>query len=169
MFERKVKKVLGCCADFVSQVKPGCRACCYFFVFMSKVSSILLVDDDDASNFINELLIKKSGITDHLAVARNGRQALDLIISQNRDRNSSGKFPDLILLDINMPEMNGFGFLDAFKEVNFAGKEHVVTAVLTTSLNPRDEEKVRASGVEEFLNKPLTKEKLQVLVNKYFG
>lgn len=129
----------------------------------------MLVDDDKASNFINELLIRKYKITDELYTARNGREAIDLIREKCLGpEGGAGNLPQLILLDINMPVLDGFGFLEAFKELDCPFKESVLIAVLTTSLNPRDEERVRAAGIYNFLNKPLTKEILDSLLENNF-
>lgn len=137
---------------------------------MRKVNSILLVDDDKASNFINQLLIRKLAITDELHVARNGKEAIELIREKcHGPASNSGGMPQLILLDINMPVMDGFEFLQAYEALDCTSKEATVIAVLTTSLNPKDRERVKAAGVRHFLNKPLTKEVLEKLLKVHFG
>jgi CheY-like chemotaxis protein len=137
---------------------------------MLKIDSILLVDDDKASNFINKLLITKAAVTDELHIVRNGKEAIDLIrekcLGPEGDAN---KMPRLILLDINMPVMDGFEFLQAFEELDNTLKEKALIAVLTTSLNPKDKERVKAAGISHFLNKPLTKQVLEELLKDHFG
>ncbi|MBC5772715.1 response regulator [Pontibacter sp. KCTC 32443] len=137
---------------------------------MKKIPSILLVDDDETTNYINKLIINRAAITDDLLIATNGKDAIELV--RERFNSTGGKdyagVPKLILLDINMPIMDGFGFLDTIKsEVCFKDPSMVV-AVLTTSLNPQDIERVREAGVKEFVNKPLTKQSLENLIEKYF-
>jgi CheY-like chemotaxis protein len=136
---------------------------------MNKLKTILLVDDDEATNFINRRLILKSEITDELVTTQNGKDAIDFLQRRSQDVNNQHAVPELILLDINMPVMDGFGFLQAFKTLSLPNKESVVIAVLTTSLNPKDLEKVKASGITDFLNKPLTKTSLQNLIEKHFN
>ena len=138
---------------------------------MNKIRSILLVDDDEATNFINELLIDDLQITDELLVAQNGKEAIELIMQRllNSPDEEKKQHPQLILLDINMPVMDGFDFLEAYKAITFPGKEAAVIAVLTTSLNPRDLERVKKAGVSNFLSKPLTEQALNNLAEKCFS
>lgn len=133
---------------------------------MQKLGSILLVEDDNITNFINERLIKKLDVAEEIKVAANGSEALSFI----RTRVAGGKnSPDLIFLDINMPVMDGFEFLQEFKQLEFPGKEKVVIVVLTTSTNQNDIEKLKNSGNTDFINKPLTKEKIEKIINKNFS
>lgn len=138
---------------------------------MNKIKSVLLIDDDEATNFINELVINRSNITNHLLQAKNGKEAIDILADRCAEL-QSGKpvnLPELILLDLNMPVMDGFGFLQAFEALNCPGKEFVRIAVLTTSLHPNDAAKVQQAGISDFLNKPLTKKSLETLLNKHFN
>jgi CheY-like chemotaxis protein len=137
---------------------------------MNKLRLVLLVDDDDATNFINKLLIHKFDLTDELVIAKNGKEALDFL-QKRMDKNDSNlnAFPELILLDINMPVMDGFGFLEAFDTLDLPQKSKIKIAVLTTSMNPKDIDKVKALGVSDFLNKPLSKATLQNLVHKHYA
>jgi CheY-like chemotaxis protein len=136
---------------------------------MLKIASILLVDDDKASNFINQLLIKKAAVAEELHIARNGKEAIELIREKCLGPDGDvSKMPQLILLDINMPVMDGFDFLKAYEELDCTFKEAAVIAVLTTSLNPKDKERVKAAGVSHFLNKPLTKQVLEGLLTACF-
>lgn len=80
---------------------------------MTKIACTLLVDDDDTANYLNKSLFKRLDATERLLVARNGLEALTLI-----NRNCPGQdCPALILLDINMPVMNGFEFLEAYSQL----------------------------------------------------
>ncbi|QCR23173.1 response regulator [Pontibacter sp. SGAir0037] len=137
---------------------------------MRKIDSVLLVDDDEATNFVNELLFKKLGIAEKLHIAKNGRDALELLqpCSLVAD-NLEAPLPKLILLDLNMPVLDGFGFLHAFDSLDIPGKEAVVIVILTTSLNAKDVEKVKINGVKDFVNKPLTGDALQQLLQKHFA
>ncbi|RDC63126.1 response regulator [Adhaeribacter pallidiroseus] len=132
---------------------------------MLKISCTLLVDDDETTNYLNERLFNRMNITEKLLVANNGLEALEVI-----DRNCPEKnCPALILLDINMPLMDGFEFLKAYEQLNFTQKQSVVIIMLTTSLNPLDIEKVKGANVAGFLNKPLTKAALEQIVEQHFA
>lgn len=132
---------------------------------MNKLSSILLVDDDQTTNFVNQLLLEDLEVAQEVFVALNGREALLAIRQQCGEDNC----PQLILLDINMPVMNGFEFLEAYKELEFAYKQSVVIVMLTTSMNPMDVDRLREMPVKGFLNKPLTEEKIQHMLRHHFN
>lgn len=137
---------------------------------MKKVPRVLLIDDDETTNYINKLTIMRAGIVSELLVSMNGKEAIDLLQERCQLSLVSGEncVPDLILLDINMPIMDGFGFLDALSKLEAMQNHNVVIAVLTTSSNPRDIERVKEAGVTELLNKPLTRDALLKLIDKYF-
>lgn len=127
---------------------------------MRRLSSILLVDDDATTNFLNQVLIEQANIADQVLVAENGHEALQLL-SQSR--------PALVLLDVNMPVMNGFDFLDAYARLPLAQQHPTVVVLLTTSMLPRDLERVQQVAVADVLDKPLTTEKLELLLAQHFA
>lgn len=133
---------------------------------MQKLGSILLVEDDNITNFINKRLISKLEVAEDIRVATNGAEAISFI---RKRLSSNDSCPELIFLDINMPVMDGFEFLQEFKRLQFEQKENVVIVVLTTSTNQNDIEKLKNSGNTDFINKPLTKEKIQTIVEKNFS
>ena len=130
---------------------------------MKKLNSILLVDDDPTSCFLTQYIIEEMQLTDQVYTVAGGREALDFIRSR-------GTLPDfcldLILLDINMPDMDGFEFLEAFENLPNKLKSSVV--MLTTSSNMRDVDKAKIYQVIDYLNKPITEEKLTDIMNKHF-
>lgn len=131
---------------------------------MKKINCVLLVDDDNINNFINERLLKKLNITHNVKVAMNGEEALDFLKS-----NAQNPHPELILLDINMPVMDGFEFLQEYKKMeqtNGDAKPYII--MLTTSTNPNDVDKVKKSDVAGYINKPLTEAKIMEIVQKHF-
>ena len=131
---------------------------------MSKLNCILLVDDDDTTNFVNQMLLEDLKITEQVLTAINGWEALQLIKRQLSDDDC----PQLILLDLNMPEMDGFEFLEAYEELEFDQKQSVEIVVLTTSENPGDVERLQKTPIKGIMNKPLTEEKVQDLLRLYF-
>ena len=132
---------------------------------MNKIACTLLVDDDDTANYLNQMLFERLEVTDNLLVARNGLEALSLI---NQNCPGTG-CPTLILLDINMPVMDGFEFLAAYEQLSFAQKQSIIIIVLTTSLNAMDVAKVNQANIAGLLNKPLSKSTLEAILAKHFN
>ena len=135
---------------------------------MAKLSCTLLVDDDETTNFLNRLLFQRLAVTETLLVALNGQQALDLLAA-NCQSAASPTCPALILLDMKMPVMNGFEFLEAYARLPLAQREAVVIIMLTTSLNPQDVERMQGLPIAGFLTKPLTREKISHLLQTQFN
>jgi CheY-like chemotaxis protein len=125
---------------------------------MDKMNCILLVDDDKVNNFISTRILKKLDICKNIRTCMNGEEAL-LYLTKHCGTFDSN-YPDLIILDNNMPEMNGIEFLESFNKINFNSSHNVKIVVLTASSSPRDEEKLKSQGIHGFIQKPLTEEKL---------
>lgn len=123
------------------------------------IKSVLVVDDDKICNFLTVNALKKAGIEGDISVVINGREALDWLSTKT-------DFPDLILLDINMPIMDGLLFLENYKKTGLEGKTRI--AMYTSSIRDADKEVAyKYSDVFDFINKPLTHEKLMDLINKF--
>lgn len=126
---------------------------------------VMLVDDDEITNFINESLIEEMEIANQIQIAKNGLEG----IAQLNTQEEEGKaFPELILLDINMPVMNGFEFLEEFQKLGFSEHQSIVLIMLTSSENEKDIRKIKNSAVVDYLNKPLTESKLSGILVKNF-
>ncbi len=128
-----------------------------------KLKSILLIDDDEPTNFFSSLLIEDADCTENIQIAQSGQSALRLL------RSKTIPTPDLIFLDINMPAMDGWEFLENYRQLPKEHQGKIVIIMLTTSLNPDDREK--ASQIKEisgFETKPLTPELIERVLSKYF-
>jgi CheY-like chemotaxis protein len=135
-----------------------------------QLNCILLIDDDEPTNFLNKMTLEQAGCARHIQIAQSGQEALDYLRGCGPGETSLSPRPDMIFLDINMPAMNGWEFLDEYRTLPSAQKADIVLIMLTTSLNPDDELKTRAiPEVAGFENKPLNQERLQVLLGKYFS
>lgn len=131
-----------------------------------KLNCILLIDDDEAINFVHKRVINKYDCTDKIVVVENGKQALDYLKSSIDGKSPS---PEIIFLDINMPVMDGWEFLEEYQKLKKDQQGKVVLLMLTSSLNPDDLDRAnKIKEVDGFRNKPLTSEMLEVILTKYF-
>jgi CheY-like chemotaxis protein len=131
------------------------------------LSTILLLDDDPTTNFVNERLLRRLNVCHEVLVATSGAVALDLL--GRRCGEGSHVCPDLVLLDIKMPVMNGFEFLEAFIQLPPCPAHSIVVVLLTSSQLDRDLSRIKQLPVTDFLTKPLTTEKVTRLLDQYFN
>lgn len=132
---------------------------------MKPVNYILLIDDDESTNFYNKIILEDNKVTHKIKVAKNGEEALEILETDKKN----GTNPDVIFLDINMPVMNGFEFLDIYEQWPEEYRSKVLIVMLTTSLHEMDIEKSKNyESITEFKNKPITPELLNEIWDKYF-
>lgn len=133
---------------------------------MKKLSSILLVDDNEPTNLFHQYTIKKLDCSEHIGIVLDGDEAI-AYLQERRAKNLS--MPDLILLDINMPRMNGWEFIHAYEADGF-DKDAVIIVMLTTSPDPKDKEKATKQDlIDDFVNKPLRVSVMKEILKKHFN
>lgn len=131
-----------------------------------KINCILLIDDDESTNFINGKIIERSKCCEKIVSIQNASDALVFLKTK-----TDGQFPcpDLVFLDINMPGMNGWEFLEEYKNLSPEQKGNIIIVMLSTSCNPEDANKAKfIQEVSEFKSKPLTAELLREILTTYF-
>lgn len=136
-----------------------------------KLNSILLVDDDFATNFINKKILQKSNLIEHINVALNGKEAIDYLSRQGKFESAENKHPQpqLILLDINMPVMDGWEFIQSYQNLNLENKENIVIVMLSSSFNPADKAKAESiKEISDFRQKPMGKNALLEIITQHF-
>jgi CheY-like chemotaxis protein len=117
---------------------------------MEKVVNILLVEDDNLDIIDVKRTLDKMNIINNMVVAKNGEEALKILSTQER---SSDTKPDIALIDINMPKMNGLEFLSAVRQTGTW--KDLKCFIITTSDEKVDREAAKALGVSGFIVKPL--------------
>ncbi|GHN00811.1 response regulator [Cytophagales bacterium WSM2-2] len=131
-----------------------------------KLKCIMLIDDNADDNFYHERVIKKCNAADKVIAMQDASVALEFLKSV---KNSSVDHPDLIFLDINMPGMNGWEFLEEYRKLPKELQSQVIVIMLTTSDNPDDKAKALDLNIAaDFKAKPLSKEMLEEIVNSHF-
>lgn len=124
-----------------------------------RYSTVMLIDDNTIDTFIHKKLIESHRFAEQIQSHLDAREALEFL--KNAPQN---EWPELILLDIMMPGMNGFEFLDAFSNLERGQKERIKVILLSTSESFKDLNRANKNSlVRKFLNKPLTPDMLNAI------
>ncbi|RZL38712.1 MAG: response regulator [Pedobacter sp.] len=129
-----------------------------------KVENVLLIDEDQIDNFINERMILSTNFSNSVVVKNS---ALDALAYLKKLTESKATMPEIIFLDLNMPVMDGFGFLDELAKlpaVLEAIQPKTKIIVLSSSISPLDIDRASANAlVYKYFNKPLTEKYLNAI------
>lgn len=126
---------------------------------------IMLVDDNPDDNFFHEREVKRNNPENLVITKNSGAKALEYLKSQK----GAGTHPDLIFLDINMPGMNGWEFLEEYNRLDKEFQIRSIIIILTTSENPDDIAKAQGlSSVSDYRSKPLSEEIMKDILSKFF-
>lgn len=118
---------------------------------------VLLVDDDTIIDYLHKKILKKAGINDPIITVFNGQEAIDQLFTFNNIMEEKDSV--LILLDLNMPILNGWQFLEEFKTLQHELKYQTAIYILSSSINPDDIQMAENNKlVKGYLKKPLTLE-----------
>ena len=127
-----------------------------------KYSHVMLIDDNELDNFINEKTLEANHFAKKIYMNTSAQSALEFVknlVTMGED--FSDLYPEVLFIDINMPMMDGFQFIEQFKKNSETQLHKPKLAILTSSVNQEDREKARNISRDiVFLNKPLTKEML---------
>ncbi len=129
-----------------------------------KLEKVLLIDDSDIDNMVNKKVVERTGLATNVVVKNSASSALNFLKEvAESDREN---IPDIIFLDIRMPEIDGFGFLEMFEKLPDPVQENISIVMLSSSIDSEDYNKAMQNRfVKQFLNKPLKKEVVAGLLN----
>ena len=126
-----------------------------------KFDRVLLIDDNDIDNFINERMITTNFFSNRVIVKNSGESALNYL------RENSGEdanLPQIIFLDLNMPIMDGFAFLNEYEKLPDTVKKNCKVIVLSSSISPEDINRASTNPlVVKYVNKPLNEKYLAAI------
>lgn len=127
-----------------------------------KIKSACIVDDDEIYVFGLKIMMKSVNFCDEIMVCENGEVALNFLKPLTTKPEN---MPDVILLDINMPVMDGWEFLDEFTKVKSGNDEKTIIYMMSSSVNPADLEKAKTYElISDYLVKPVNKNILKEIV-----
>ncbi|MCW3128195.1 MAG: response regulator [Bacteroidetes bacterium] len=133
---------------------------------MRKVNCIMLIDDSDSDNYYHEHVIRKNKSAETLVVRESAEEALEYLKSA---RSKGDPNPDIIFLDIHMPGMNGWQFLEEYNKLDKELQGRVIVVMLTTLANPADKERAANAGsLTKYRTKPLTAKTLDEVYDEHF-
>ena len=133
-----------------------------------KLKCVMLIDDDEPTNFLNRMVVEEMDCAEHIQVIPNAKQALEYLKAASSGGGDKCT-PELIFLDINMPAMDGWEFLAEYEKLSAEQKSKVIVVMLTTSFNPEDRLRaMQTNSVAAFRNKPLSVEILQEILEAHF-
>jgi CheY-like chemotaxis protein len=130
------------------------------------VSSILLIEDDEATNYLNQIIIHQFNCFKSIHISYNAQDAINYLTAKGEYKEYKGiKLPEIILLDINLPGMDGWEFLDHYSNLNLCALNNTIVTILTVSPRETSLSKIRGYDcLNDYLEKPLTFEKLDQVI-----
>jgi CheY-like chemotaxis protein len=127
------------------------------------LNKIVLIDDNAATNFLHKKILDKENCSKEVVTFQMGQRALDYLSEKENT------VPELLFVDINMPTMDVWEFLEYFEDLSREDKTAIKIILLTTSLSPQDEEKIsKLSNVEQIMIKPLSAASLKHIFETFF-
>lgn len=129
-----------------------------------KAKSVYLIDDDEIFQFATKRFIEIKNLSKSIEIFANGKRALDHILTQKKGDDSF--LPEIILLDLNMPIMDGWDFLMEMEKLDISMKQNTIVYILSSSIDDKDIARAnKISLVRDYVIKPVDEEKLNKIFN----
>jgi len=127
-------------------------------------NNIMLVDDDEIFTFIIKKIIEESQLSNHIDIFINGLEAINFL---EANATAAEKLPEVIFLDLSMPVLDGWGFLEEYIELKPKLAKKITLYIISTSVSPLDFEKAKKySDVTDFIVKPMAKERFVEIIKE---
>ena len=131
---------------------------------MTTLKTLTIVDDDDIFVFLTTKIIEQTNLVDLIKVFGNGLDAINFL---KENKNNVDALPDIILLDLSMPIMNGWQFLEEYNKLNPTIGKKITIYICSSSISPDDITRAKTiSEVSDYIIKPITKDKLIDMIKK---
>ena len=129
---------------------------------MKPINLVALIDDDDVANFISKKVIESTHLVNQIKIFKSGDKAIDFLKANLKNIDL---LPEIILLDLNIPVVDGFEFLSQFISLNPRIGKKINIYVVSSSLSMSVRDRISSINVvSDFIIKPITKEKFEKLV-----
>lgn len=128
---------------------------------MTKIDTVLLVDDDEVANYLNFRMITALNISRKLEVRKSGKEAIDYLMEYDK---AGELWPGLIFLDLQMPDMDGRQFLEEFQKLANRSVYGTKIVLLSATMHPSCDKICEHYNIKHFLVKPLTPNKLREII-----
>lgn len=125
---------------------------------MSTTKKLTIIDDDDTFIYLTKKTVEQTNLVKLIKIFGNGLDAIDFL---KKNKGNPDVLPEIILLDLSMPIMDGWQFLEAFTELNPKIGKKITIYICSSSISPDDIKKAKTiSAVTDYIIKPITKDKL---------
>ncbi len=129
---------------------------------MNQLKNILLVDDDDVYVFLTKIIIEETELVDRISVFGNGKSAIEFL---EKNANDLSQLPEIILLDLSMPILDGWGFLEEYILLKPKLGKKITIYIISSSISPHDLKRAKEiSEVSDFIIKPISKMKFVEMI-----
>jgi CheY-like chemotaxis protein len=126
-----------------------------------KYKTVMLIDDNEIDNLINQKMIEAAAVAENIYTHTGAKSAIEFLKNMEKMDIAEKVLPNIIFLDIDMPLMDGFQFLDEFEKLTPLAKNKCKIVMLTSSINPQDFNRSKKyPNVKLYLNKPLSHESI---------